>query len=219
MADILVVDDEKMINDLLCMNLQMVGHTPTQAFTGREAMEKLDREKFDLALLDIMLPQMDGYQLLPYFIKKEIPVIYLTAKDSLTDRVKGLKSGADDYITKPFEAVELLARVEAVLRRCCRQQEQFLVDDVRIDFSGRRVYREGMEIELTSQEFLLLEVLARNCNIALSREQLLELAWGYEYGGETRTVDIHIQRLRKKLGLEKAIQTVYKYGYRMERNL
>lgn len=219
MAEILVVDDEKMINDLICMNLQMVGHHPIQAYTGKEALEKLDEQKPDLALLDIMLPQTDGYELLPYFIKKEVPVIYLTAKDSLADKVKGLKSGADDYITKPFEAVELLARVETVLRRCCRQQEQFLVEDVCIDFSGRRVYRDGVEIELTSQEFLLLEVLARNCNIALSREQLLELAWGYEYGGETRTVDIHIQRLRKKLGLEKAIQTVYKYGYRMERNL
>lgn len=219
MADILIIDDEKPINDLILMNLQMVGHHAEQAFTGDEALQKIKAYPFDLALLDIMLPQLDGYQLLPHFLQKKIPVIYLTAKDSLSDRVKGLTAGADDYITKPFEAVELLARIEAVLRRCNREQKLFVAEHVQVDFQSRKAYRNGQETELTAQEFLLLEVLARNCNIALSREQLLELAWGYEYGGETRTVDIHIQRLRKKLGLEHIIKTVYKYGYRMEKKL
>lgn len=219
MADILIVDDEKMINDLILMNLQMVGHRPQQAFTGKEALERVNLHNFDLILLDIMLPELDGYQLLPLFVKKNIPVIYLTAKDSLSDRVKGLTAGADDYITKPFETVELLARIEAVLRRCSRDQKVFALRNIQVDFLSRRVYRYGQEIDLTAQEFLLLEVLCRNCNIALSREQLLEKAWGYDYVGETRTVDIHIQRLRKKLGLEHTIKTVYKYGYRLEKTL
>lgn len=201
------------------MNLQMVGHRPQQAFDGKEALEKINSHTFDLALLDIMLPQINGYELLPHFLKREIPVIYLTAKDSLPDRVRGLTAGADDYITKPFESVELLARIDAVLRRCSREQKQFEIADIRIDFQSRRVYKNDQETELTAQEFLLLETLARNCNIALSREQLLSLAWGYEYSGETRTVDMHIQRLRKKLGLENIIRTIYKYGYRMEKSL
>ena len=131
------------------------------------------------------------------------------------DKVKGLKLGADDYVTKPFESIELLARVETVLRRCGRQEKEFCLGEVTVNFAQRKVFRGQNPVELTAQEFALLEVLIRNCNLALSREQLLEQAWGYVYEGETRTVDIHIQRLRKKLGWEKEIETVYKYGYRL----
>ena len=203
MAVILVVDDEKKINDLISMNLEMVGHRAIQAFTSKEALEWNQRA------------ELDGYELLPYFMKKQVPVIYLTAKDSLMDKVKGLKLGADDYVTKPFESIELLARVETVLRRCGRQEKEFCLGEVTVNFAQRKVFRGQNPVELTAQEFALLEVLIRNCNLALSREQLLEQAWGYVYEGETRTVDIHIQRLRKKLGWEKEIETVYKYGYRL----
>lgn len=219
MADILIVDDEKTISDLIRMNLQMVGHHTACAYTGKEALDCLETGQFDLVLLDIMLPELDGYELLPYFVKRRIPVIYLTAKDSLTDKVQGLKMGADDYITKPFETVEMIARIEAVLRRCGRSQKTFALGDVEVDLSKREVRRSGQIVDLTAQEFSLLEILIQNCNIALSRDQILNLAWGYEYGGETRTVDAHIQRIRRKLGWEHTIQTVYKYGYRLERQV
>lgn len=217
MADILIVDDEEMINDLISMNLQMVGHNTMQVYSGSQVLEALEKQRFDLILLDIMLPEMDGFELLPYIVERGIPVIYLTAKASLTDKVKGLKLGADDYITKPFEAVELLARIEAVLRRNGRQREEFTLKGVQVRLQERSVLRDGEPVELTAQEFSLLEVLIHHCNIALTREQLLEKAWGYTYNGESRAVDIHIQRLRKKLDWEDVIQTVYKYGYRLEK--
>ncbi len=217
MTDILVIDNEKPINDLIKITLQTAGHQIWQAFSGTEALEFIKVHNFDLAFLDIMLPLIDGYQLLPYFVKKRIPVIYLTNKDSLKDSVQALQSEGDDYIVKPFEPEELLERVNTVLRRSSHEQEIFEIKDIRIDFLSRKVWKSGKEIDLTSQEFLLLEVLAKNCNIALSRDQILKLAWGYEYGGETRTVDIHIQRLRRKLGMHDIIQTVYKYGYRLEK--
>lgn len=219
MAEILIVDDEKKINDLIAMNLQMVGHHTVSAFTGGEALDCLKKGEFDLVLLDIMLPELDGYELLPYFMERQIPVIYITAKDSVSDKVQGLKMGADDYITKPFETVEMIARIEAVLRRCGRQQKNFVLGDVEVDLSRRQVKKAGETVELTAQEFALLEILIQNCNIALSRDQILNLAWGYAYGGETRTVDAHIQRIRRKLGWEQRIQTVYKYGYRLEKQI
>ena len=217
MSEILIVDDEKKINELIAMNLEMVGYQTLQAFTSEEALKWNQKEELDLVLLDIMLPGLDGYQLLSYFAQKQVPVIYLTAKDSVKEKVKGLKLGADDYITKPFEAIELLARVDTVLRRCGRKQQEFCLGDVKVNFAQRKVWREGQPVELTAQEFSLLEVLAKNCNLALSREQILELAWGYVYEGGTRTVDIHIQRLRRKLGWRREIETVYKYGYRLEK--
>ena len=216
-AHILIVDDEQSINDLIKINLEMVGHTSAQAFDGETALDLLANSRFDLALLDIMLPSVDGYQLLPHFIKRGVPVIFLTARDSLVDKVKGLNIGADDYITKPFEAVELLARIDALLRRSGRTEKMFKLGDVEVRLNERVVTKAGRTVELTAQEFALLETLAVNCNIALTREQLLNAAWGYAFEGESRTVDIHIQRLRHKLGWENHIRTVYKYGYRLER--
>ena len=214
MADILVVEDEEAINELIRRNLKLVGHTCYLAMDGENALEMMNNKSFDLIVLDIMLPKLDGFEVLGQV--KGIPTILLTARGSVEDRVKGLVMGADDYLTKPFEMLELLARVEAILRRTKKDEDTFEIDDVRVEFHSRRLFLEEKVVECTPKEFELLEVLIKNRNIALSREKLLELVWGYEYIGETRTIDVHIQKLRKKLGLEKRIVTVYKLGYRLE---
>ena len=216
MGHILIVEDEQTISDLILMNLEMVGHSAVQAFDSKEALTAAKSQRFDLCLLDVMLPGQDGFQLIYNFKKLSIPVIFLTAKGSLTDRVKGLNLGAEDYITKPFETLELLARIEVVMRRFGRANVNFAHRDVEISLTERLVRKDGQVIDLTAQEYALLEVLIQNRNLALSREKLLEAAWGYDYIGETRTVDMHIQRLRKKLDWEDVIKTVYKYGYRLE---
>ncbi|BCN32719.1 response regulator transcription factor [Anaeromicropila herbilytica] len=216
MGHILIVDDEKSISDLIVMNLTMVGHTTEQAFDGKEALEKIRTEHFDLCLLDIMLPGKDGFELIDDFKKSTIPVIYLSAKNSLTDRVKGLQLGAEDYIIKPFETLELIVRIDVVLRREGKDKNIFTYNNVVVDMKKHLVLKNDKEIELTAQEYSLLEAMIQNQNLALTREQLLSIAWGYDYSGETRTVDMHIQRLRKKLGWEDIIKTVYKFGYRLE---
>lgn len=215
MAHILVVEDEKSINDLITMNLSLVGHTSHQAYEGNEALQHLQQNTYDLVIMDIMLPEMDGFSLMQY-VPEDKPVIFLTARGNLSDRVKGLKLGADDYIVKPFETVELLARIEAVLRRTHRSLSVFSLDGTVINLESRVVTVDGCEVELTLREYELLEVLIKNKNIALSREKLLKLAWDYDYLGETRTVDVHIQKLRQKLRWNSRIKTVYKMGYRLE---
>jgi DNA-binding response OmpR family regulator len=147
---------------------------------------------------------------------KETPVIMLTARSSLSDKIKGLTLGADDYIVKPFETLEVIARIEAVLRRTKRHDSTFSIDDVTVDFNSREVHYCGETAELTPQEYALLEALIINRNLALSRDKLLKLAWGFDYLGDTRTVDVHIQKLRKKLGLADRLKTIYKLGYRLE---
>lgn len=216
MAKILIVEDEKSINDLIKMNLALGGHDCVQVYDGMAAVEAAEAEEkpFDLAILDIMLPKLSGFDVISRI--KNTPVIFLSAKSGLSDRLRGLQLGGDDYIVKPFEMQELAARVEAVLRRTSGSGQTVRIDDVRIDLAGRRVRRGTEEISLKPQEFDLLEVLLANRNIALSRERLISLAWGYDYMGDTRTVDVHIQQLRKKLGLEERIKTVYKTGYRLE---
>jgi len=216
MAKILIVEDEKSISDLILMNLKLVGHESRQAFDGSEAITSLEEFHPDLVLLDVMLPYVDGFSLMEQKAFANIPVIFLTAKDTVSDKVKGLKLGADDYIVKPFEAVELLARVEAVLRRIKPSERICTVGNTIIYLDQRRATVAGRSVDLTNREFELLEVLITNRNIALSREKLLDLAWGYDYFGDTRTVDVHITKLRKKLCLEDCIKTVYKVGYRME---
>ena len=161
-----------------------------------------------------MLPGESGFELITKL--ENIPVIFLTAKNSLQDRLKGLTLGADDYIVKPFEMLELIARVDVVLRRTKGEMKFFEFDDIKIDFISRRVYKSGKEIELTRKEYDLFSSLVNNRNIALTRERLLELVWDFTYDGDERTVDTHIQRLRKKLGLEERLKTVYKMGYRLE---
>ncbi len=214
MKKILIVDDEDKIRELIKVNLEIVGYVCSEAEDGNKAIEVVDTFKPDLILLDIMLPGQNGYELAPYFIKKNIPIIFLSAKDSTIDKVKGLKIGADDYITKPFETIELLARIETVLRRAGKHDELFVYGNLTVDFNKRIAYLNNEEVDLTAKEFELLEVLINNRNLALSREKLLETVWGYEYYGDTRTIDIHVQRLRKKLDLDNTIITIYKYGYR-----
>jgi DNA-binding response OmpR family regulator len=215
MARILIVEDEKAINNLIKKNLEAVGHDCVAVFDGEAVFDELEKFEFDLILLDIMLPKLDGFEVLEH-IKDGPPVIYLTARDSVDDRVRGLKLGADDYIVKPFHMVELQARVEAVLRRTQKADKTFELGDVKVDLSGRQVYFKGEPLEFTPQEYALIEAFIRNRNIALSRDKLLEIAWGYEFGGDTRTVDAHISRIRKKMQWEDVIKTVYKLGYRLE---
>lgn len=214
MAEILIVEDEPSINELIKKNLYLAGHHCTQVFDGNEAIALFDRKKFDLIILDIMLPGADGYEVLEQI--RGIPVIFLTAKSELSDKLRGLNRGADDYITKPFQMLELAARVEAVLRRTKKTEKYFELDNVRVDFERRTIFVDEKPVDCTPKEYELLDTLVKNRNIALSREKLLDLVWGYDFEGGTRTVDVHIQRLRAKLGLEERIVTVYKLGYRLE---
>ncbi len=196
MAEILIVEDELSINELIRRNLSLTGHHCTQAFDGLSAVELLENGKFDLIVLDIMLPGLDGYQVFERTLGT--PVIFLTAKSELTDKL------------------ELAARVEAVLRRTKKAESKFVMGDLKCDFDSHQVFLNGTVVECTPKEYELLEVLIRNRNIALSREKLLDMVWGYDFDGGTRTVDVHIQRLRHKLHLENQIRTVYKLGYRLE---
>lgn len=214
MADILIVEDEIAINELVKRNLQLVGHQCTSVYDGKAAVVEIQEHIYNLIILDIMLPGLDGYEV--YEKVYETPTIFLTARNSLTDRIKGFNMGADDYLTKPFEMLELLARVEAVLRRTMKSKSCFEVGEVKIDFDGHQIFYKEQLVDCTPKEYELLEVLVNNRNIALSRDRLLELIWGYDYEGDTRTIDVHIQKLRKKLGWEDMIKTVYKLGYRLE---
>lgn len=214
MAKILIVEDEKAINDLVRFNLELVGHECFQVFDGEEGLTEALKLKYDLIILDVMLPKYSGFEIMEYI--EETPVIFLTARSSSNDRIKGLRLGADDYITKPFDILELVERVKAVLRRTKRDTDFFEFDDVRVEFNSRKVYKNGEEISLKPREFDLLEVLVNNRNLALSREKLLRLVWEFDYEGDTRTVDVHVQRLRQKLDAANRIKTVYKTGYRFE---
>ncbi|MEI3614616.1 response regulator transcription factor [Pseudogracilibacillus sp. SO30301A] len=214
MAKILIVEDEIPINELIKRNLQSVGHECISVFDGEEALNEISKKNIDLILLDIMLPKIDGYDVFQQTCG--VPTIFLTARNGLTDKVQGLKLGADDYIVKPFEMLELLARVEAVLRRTKKVSDSFELDGLHVDFPSRQVYLDGDLIECTPKEFDLLEVMINNRNIALSRDKLLDLVWGYDFIGDSRTVDNHIQKLRSKFRLEDRIKTVYKLGYRLE---
>ena len=216
MLKILIAEDEEPIANLIKMNLRRAGYQCTWASDGEKAADFMDREKFDLLLLDVMLPGISGYELMDYARALELPVIFLTALGSTENKVKGLKMGADDYLTKPFEIVELLARVEAVLRRYHKTETLLRVFDVMIDTASRSVTQNGEPVSLTMKEFDLLLLLARNRNIALYRETIYETVWGGEYMGQSRTVDLHIQRLKKKLNWDSEIAAVYKVGYRLE---
>ena len=212
MACILIAEDEKAINDLVKFNLELVGHSCAQVFDGNAALREAQTGGYDLIILDVMLPGYSGFEVMGQITGT--PVIFLTARSAPQDRIRGLRLGADDYITKPFDILELVERVKAVLRRTKADTAHFDFDDIHIAFDSRRVYKGGREVALKPREFDLLEVLVNNRNLALSREKLLRLVWEYDYEGDTRTVEVHIQRLRQKLGLSDRIQTVYKTGYR-----
>ncbi len=214
MAKILIVDDEEAINELVKLNMKLVGHICDQAYDGKEALSLLEHNHYDLILLDVMLPYISGFELIKRI--QDTPVIFMTAKDRIEDKIQGLTSGAEDYIVKPFEILELIARINLVLRRNQKGTSVFKLDDMEMDRESKVIKYKGKVEDVTPQEYNLLEVFVVNQNLALSREKLLELAWGYEYEGDTRTVDVHVQKLRKKLGLEERIKTVYKVGYRLE---
>ena len=216
MRTILVVEDDIAIRDLITINLEMVGYKVLNAGDGLSAQRIIERESLDLVLLDVMLPKMDGFTLITNIRDKKVPVIFVTAKESVLDRVKGLRLGADDYIVKPFETMELLARIEVVLRRYGTVEPIVKFKHVEINTDQRIVKIGDKIIDLTLKEYELLLLFLQNKNIALSREQILERVWNFDYEGETRTVDIHVQRLRDKLSLKDYIKTVFKVGYRLE---
>lgn len=216
MTKILIVEDEEAISDLIKMSLTKAGYHCEQAMDGLEAADCIENNNYDLILLDIMLPEINGYELLEYIKTKETPVIFITAMGELNDRVKGLRAGADDYITKPFEMIELLARVKTVLRRYHKVGGTIEIFDTVIDVSSRTVTRNGKQIMLTLKEFELLLFFVRNKNIALYRETIYENIWENDYMGDSRTVDLHVQRLRKKMNWGNRIKSVYKVGYRLE---
>ncbi len=213
---ILVVEDDMAIRDLISINLEMVGYEVIRAPDGEIGKEIVSRESVDLVLLDVMLPKLDGFSLVTYIKSKEIPVIFITAKENVLDRVKGLRLGADDYIVKPFETIELIARIEAVLRRYDKAEDIIHFKDIEVYCAQRIVKHNGHIVDLTFKEYDLLILFLKNKNIALSREQILERVWGFDYLGETRTVDIHVKRVREKLHLKDCIKTVFKVGYRLE---
>ena len=213
---ILVVEDEAPIRDLISINLQLVGYEVFTAEDGIIAEKFLENQKVDLILLDVMIPGIDGFSLIEKIKKHNTPVIFVTAKESVLDRVKGLRLGAEDYIIKPFETIELLAREEVVLRRYNKNKQTIKFKNIEVDTEQRIVNLNNKEVYLTVKEYELLVLLLQNKNMALSRDQILERVWGFEYGGETRTVDIHIQRIREKLDLKNNIKTVFKVGYRLE---
>lgn len=216
MPDILIVEDDESITDLLCLNLQEEGYQCTCACDGMEGAELFEQKSFDLVLLDIMLPKLNGYVLLEQIKPTGTPVIFLTAKGAVEERIKGLKAGADDYLSKPFQIGELLARVEAVLRRRKPGGELLRLGDVTVWTDSRQVERDGCPVTLTAKEFDLLVELLQNKNVALYRDRLYEKVWKEPFLGETRTLDSHIQRLRKKLGWEEKIKTIFRVGYRLE---
>lgn len=216
MIKILIVDDEKPICDLIDLNLSASGYFCTAVQDGIKAIEMIEKERFDLVLLDIMLPGADGYDVMEYIRPLKIPVIFITARHEVKDRVKGLKLGADDYLVKPFDVVELIARVEAVLRRYHKTDRYLSVGDVTVDTEARMVTKSGRHVELTTKEFGLLVLFMENKNVALFRETLYEKVWEDEYFADSRTLDLHVQRLRKKLGWEHNLVAVYKVGYRLE---
>ncbi len=214
---IIVVEDEAAIAKMIAMNLRVADYEAEVFYDGGEAARALRKNhEYDLAILDVMLPGMDGFALLEVMKEYGIPVIFLTAKDDLDSKISGLKGGAEDYIVKPFEVLELLVRIEKVLERTNRLGSRLKVLDLEINLDEHTVRQNGVEIPLKPMEFELLCVLANNKNIAISREKLLSMVWGVDYVGETRTVDVHIGQLRKKLHLGERIKTVSKVGYRLE---
>ena len=215
MIKILIVEDEKPISDLIRLNLTKAGYQCTAVYDGKAAADLLEDHTYDLILLDIMLPEINGYELMEFIRPMEIPVIFLTAKASLDDRMRGLTSGAEDYLVKPFEIVELLARIRIVLRRYHKSEDVLTFQDMTIDTKSRSVTRGEEVIPLTPKEFDLFLMLVRNVNITLYRDRIYETVWETDWMGDTRTLDLHIQRLRRKLNLKDSLKSVYNTGYRL----
>lgn len=215
MLKILIVEDEIPIASFIETGLKASGYHCVCAHDGLTAADLIETEPFDLILLDVMLPGADGFELMDMIRPMAVPVIFITAKSAVSDRVKGLKLGADDYIIKPFEMIELEARMEAVLRRHHKGASELTVGGITVQLDFRRVLKHGSAIDLTNLEYELLVFLMRNRDIALFRETIYERVWQGEYTGDTRTIDLHIARLRKKLGWEDRLESVPRIGYRL----
>ena len=220
---VLVVDDEKLIVKGIRFSLEQDGMEVDCAYDGEEAIEKAKGSDYDVILLDVMLPKFNGMEVCQQIREfSNVPIIMLTAKSDDMDKILGLEYGADDYITKPFNILEVKARIKAIMRRSGSnsQSEQkaktVTFGSLKMNCESRRVYVSGKEVNLTAKEFDLFELFLQNKNIALTREQILEKVWGFDYLGLTRTVDIHVQRIRDKLDLKDNIKTVFKVGYRLE---
>lgn len=216
MNRILIVDDEKPICDLIDLNLSAAGYLCESVQDGLAAIDLIEKESFDLILLDIMLPGADGFDIMEYIRPLKVPVIFITAKGDIRDKVKGLKLGAEDYLVKPFDMLELQARVEVVLRRFSKLEQILTAGDIVVNLEARKVTRAGKPVTLTNKEYGLLILFMRNKNVALFKETLYEKVWGDEYFADSRTLELHVQRLRRKMGWEKNLVAVYKVGYRLE---
>ena len=216
MIKILIVDDEKPICDLIDINLSAAGYHCSSVQDGLAAIDLIEKEDFDLILLDIMLPGADGFDIMEYIRPLKIPVIFITAKHDVHDKVRGLKLGAEDYLVKPFEVLELVARVEVVLRRYHKTDQVLSAGDVTVDLEALTVTKAGKSVILTNKEYGLLVLFMQNKNVALFKETLYEKVWKDEYIADSRTLELHVQRLRRKMGWEKNLVAVYKVGYRLE---
>jgi len=215
---ILIVEDDPSISELIDMNLTVCGYECETAADGMQALSAIRRKQYDLALLDIMLPELDGFALLPYMKKHNIPVIYVSAKSDTCDRVRGLRLGAEDYMVKPFDFLELLVRMEKVLDRTNLQHGEISLCGVTVNQAERKVLLNGATVELKPLEYALVLMFIKHPNIVLTREQLLREVWGDEFWGETRTVDSHVAVIRKKLDWSNKIITVHRIGYKLEVN-
>lgn len=215
MSKILVAEDELAINKMICMNLNITGYQTVSMQDGQEVLDYLAAgQSADLAIVDIMMPKVDGFALLEPLNKAGIPVIYLTALGDIESKVRGLSGGAEDYMVKPFEMLELLLRIEKILKRTGKSEDVLKLGDITLDMKKRIVSKENEQISLIPMEYDLLCILAKNRNIALGRDKILHEIWGAGFEGETRTVDVHVAALRRKTGLH--IASVPKIGYRLE---
>ena len=215
-AHILIVEDDENIAHMIEATLTIGGYTSAVCNDGASALTEIQAGAYDLILLDVMLPKLDGFQVFERRGKSQTPIIFLTAMGDLQSKVKGLRMGAEDYIVKPFEAVELLARVEVILRRTQPQETTITYQNVIIEVEKHLVTLNGEVVVLTPKEFDLLLFFIRNIDIALTRERILEAVWNHAFGVETRTVDTHVQQIRKKLNLHETLRTLPRLGYRLE---
>lgn len=218
MIRILIVEDDPNIAKLIEATVAIGGYESVVSANGAEALERMEHEEYDLILLDVMLPDMSGFEIMRNRTRTEVPVIFITARQELTDKVRGLRLGAEDYIVKPFEAMELLARIEVILRRVKKTVQIFEYRDISVNIEEHTCKKNGQLVYLTPKEFEVLVFFLQHKDVAISRERLLSAVWGFEYEGETRTIDIHIQQLRKKLNLKECLVTIPKLGYRLESN-
>lgn len=216
MINILIIEDDENIAKMIKATLSIVGYSGTCCFDGKSGMEEALKGTYDLVLLDIMLPGMNGFEVMEQIRGCGSPVIFLTAMQDVADKVKGLRLGAEDYIVKPFEALELLARIDVVLRRSNKTQNIITYDDLSVDIGKHEITRAGESVQLTPKEFDVIVYFLQHQDIAVSRERLLSTIWGFEFEGESRTVDIHVQQVRRKLGLKDKLITIPKLGYRLE---